>query len=61
MTINEANELTRFKRGWSDATRTVYFWGRIIDGAKFEELTREAHPAPGIYPAYRSGEFSDEP
>jgi hypothetical protein len=52
--------LTRFKRGWSTASRTVYFCGRIFDRQKYAEATQ----AKGVvaadtryFPAYRQGEF----
>jgi len=50
--------LTRFKRGWSTGTRTVYLCGRILDRPAYAELARQ-RPAPcsGYFPVYRSGEF----
>ena len=51
--------LSRFKRGWSTDTRTVYFCGRIFNHARYEEILK----ASGLgftkyFPAYRQGEFS---
>lgn len=56
---NNADGLSRFKRGWSTGTATVYFGGRIFDQAKYEEISA----AKGIFdsdyfPAYRKGEFN---
>lgn len=51
--------LTRFKRGWSTTTRTVYFCGRIFDNARYETMVRAREIAPTAYfPAYRQGEFA---
>jgi Acetyltransferase (GNAT) domain len=50
--------LSRFKRGWSSGTRTVYFCGRIFNHVRYEEIVK----ATGLgitkyFPAYRRGEF----
>ncbi len=50
--------LSRFKRGWSNGTRTAYFCGRIFDQTRYTEIVQ----AKGIsddnyFPAYRKGEF----
>ena len=37
---NSKDGLTRFKRGWSNGTRTAYFCGRIFDRAKYLKVTR---------------------
>jgi hypothetical protein len=49
--------LTRFKRGWANASRTAYFCGRIVAPAIYHRLS-EAVPATGYFPAYRAGEFA---
>lgn len=51
--------LSRFKRGWSNATRTVYFCGRVIDRRRYDELTSLRNAGETSYfPAYRAGEFA---
>jgi hypothetical protein len=50
--------LSRFKRGWSTGTRTVYFCGRIFNHVRYAEIVRAS--GLGItkyFPAYRRGEF----
>jgi hypothetical protein len=55
---NEADGLTRFKRGWATGTRPAYFCGRIFDRFKYEEAMNARHIAPSDYfPGYRKGEF----
>ena len=50
--------LSRFKRGWSTDTRTVYFCGRIFNEVAYSEIVRMKRPAPTRYfPEYRAGEF----
>lgn len=50
--------LTRFKRGWSTGTRTVYFCGRVFDRDRYGEILRAKGCSPnGYFPAYRQGEF----
>lgn len=50
--------LSRFKRGWSTGTRTVYFCGRVFDHAKYSEIIKERGIfATDYFPAYRNGEF----
>jgi hypothetical protein len=51
--------MSHFKRGWSTATRTTYFCGRIYDRGRYLELAE----AKGIsntdyFPAYRKDEFA---
>lgn len=51
--------LSRFKAGWSNASRTAYFCGRIFDRAKYTELSKARRvEADGYFPAYRRGEFN---
>ena len=51
--------LTRFKRGWTDATRPVFFCGRILDEDKYAALCAARGQGPTEYfPAYREGEFA---
>jgi hypothetical protein len=50
--------LTRFKRGWTNATRIAYLCGRIFDHPNYRRIaeakgTGETH----YFPAYRKGEF----
>ena len=59
--LNTAAEdgLSRFKRGWSNAVRTSYFCGRVLDRQRYDELTRQRCPESTTYfPAYRSGELT---
>lgn len=50
--------LTRFKLGWSTATRTAYFCGRIFDEEKYLEIVKANNVAKANYfPVYRKGEF----
>jgi hypothetical protein len=50
--------LSRFKRGWSNATRQVYFCGRVLNRTRYDELTaNRGVGATNYFPAYRSGEF----
>ena len=50
--------LSRFKRGWSTGTRTVYFCGRIFNQARYTEIVKASGLASTTYfPAYRRGEF----
>lgn len=50
--------LAQFKRGWSTATRTNYFCGRILDPAAYAKLTHDKKAeAVSFFPAYRKGEF----
>jgi len=51
--------LSRFKRGWSTATRTAYLCGRIFDRKTYCDLTQTAGvEAQDYFPAYRKGEFN---
>ncbi|MGH9320207.1 MAG: GNAT family N-acetyltransferase [Vicinamibacteria bacterium] len=51
--------LSRFKRGWSTGTRTVYFCGRIVQREVYREVTSLAGVSSpqDYFPAYRTGEF----
>ncbi len=50
--------LTRFKRGWSNASRSAWFCGRVFDRGAYDHLTAERAPAgTTFFPAYRAGEF----
>ena len=53
-----ADGLTRFKRGWSTHTRTVYLCGRIFDPQRYAEIVKaKGIEATDYFPAYRKGEF----
>jgi hypothetical protein len=55
---NGKDGLTRFKRGWSNGTRTVYLCGRIIQPQTYAELaTTKAVSGSDYFPVYRHGEF----
>lgn len=57
-TGNENDGLSRFKRGWSTGTRTVYFCGRILNHEKYQKFVQARRAPPTEYfPAYRLGEF----
>jgi len=50
--------LDRFKRGWSHATRMVYFCGKIFDCERYAVICQGCRSRETTYfPAYRSGEF----
>lgn len=50
--------LTRYKRGWSTGSRTVYFCGRIFDRVTYDQLIQTSGTQDTDYfPAYRAGEF----
>lgn len=51
--------LSLYKRGWTNATRTAYFCGRIFDHDRYAELVEARGVEPTSYfPAYRKGEFA---
>lgn len=55
---DEADGLTRFKRGWATGVKEVYFCGRIFDRARYAAAaTSRGLVATDHFPAYRSGEF----
>jgi hypothetical protein len=50
--------LSRFKRGWSTETRTVYLCGRIFNRSRYQEIVKAKRIGiTGYFPAYRRGEF----
>ena len=50
--------LARFKRGWSNERRMVYFCGRVFDQQKYESICQQNQIAKvNYFPAYRAGEF----
>lgn len=50
--------LTRFKSGWSNACRTAYFCGKIIDRKKYQDLSQRAPiVSPEFFPLYRFAEW----
>ena len=56
---NDGNDgLNQFKRGWSTATPTSYFCGRIFNRERYDEMQRCCGiGATDYFPAYRQGEF----
>jgi len=58
--VGQADEgLSRFKRGWANQQRPVYFCGRIFNADAYERLVRSRGIGQSDYfPAYREGEFS---
>lgn len=49
--------LTRFKRGWSNATRTTFLCGKIFNRAEYQRLLENKDlRASNYFPAYRTGE-----
>ena len=55
---NSGDGLTKFKRGWSNSTRPVYFCGRILNAEHYEEISRMKElNKTDYFPAYRQGEF----
>ena len=50
--------LARFKRGWSNATRTTFLCGKIFNAAEYQRLSEDkGATTEGYFPAYRKGEF----
>ena len=50
--------LTQFKRGWSNATRPVFFCSTIYDQPAYDKLClRSGKTNASSFPAYRAGEF----
>jgi len=55
---NGKDGLSRFKKGWSNGTRTAYFCGRIFNKKKYLEIVKSKGSGNTDYfPAYRMGEF----
>jgi hypothetical protein len=50
-----ADGLARFKAGWASGTRTAFLGGRILNEARYAELTATRGASPAYFPAYRSG------
>jgi hypothetical protein len=50
-----ADGLTRFKRGWSNGTRTVYFCGRVLNKAQYVKLASQKIGRSDFFPTYRNG------
>jgi hypothetical protein len=49
--------LTRFKRGWSDTTRTAWLCSRVLDRRTYDELaSSRSVTATSWFPAYRADE-----
>jgi hypothetical protein len=58
VSTDASDGLTRFKRGWANGTRPVWFCGRVFDREAYERLSAERAPGGTMYfPAYRAGEF----
>jgi hypothetical protein len=52
--------LSRFKAGWANGTKTVYFCGRIFDQERYSKITQsKGIVGDDYFPAYRSSEFLD--
>lgn len=57
-TAESDDGLSRFKRGWSNASRATWFCGRILDHDRYLRLTHDHKPSDSKYfPVYREGEF----
>ncbi len=50
---NPSDGLARFKRGWSNATRTAWFCGRILNKKAYAHLLQQRNDGGGFFPAYR--------
>lgn len=58
VSTDASDGLTRFKRGWANASRPVWFCGRVFDRQAYDRLSAAHAPAGTAYfPAYRAGEF----
>jgi hypothetical protein len=55
-TFAASEGLSRFKQGWSSETRPAYLCGRILDRARYAELTARSGNRDGsaYFPAYRA-------
>ncbi len=57
-TADHSDGLTVFKQGWAQTTRPAYFCGRILDEAKYRQITHAKNLEHSRwFPAYRDGEF----
>ena len=56
-TVDADDGLTRFKRGWSNATRTAHLCGRILQPDTYEELSADGGAPSDWFPAYRRGQI----
>lgn len=55
---NGKNGLAKFKAGWSNESRTVYFCGRIFENQKYTTICQQKNIGiTDYFPAYRKGEF----
>ncbi len=58
LVINPDDGLSRYKSGWSSETQPVYFCGKIINPARYEELSMaKGRVGSNYFPAYRTGEM----
>jgi hypothetical protein len=54
----QVDGLAQFKQGWSNAVRSVWFCGRILNRAAYEALCRSCGTGTTeFFPAYRANEF----
>jgi hypothetical protein len=57
--ISASDGLTQFKRGWANASRPVYFCGKVLDCPRYVALCQEnASVSMPYFPAYRQNEFA---
>jgi len=55
---NPNDGLTRFKKGWANAARPVYFCGAVMDRKQYNMLCRTRQKeSENYFPGYRAGEF----
>jgi len=55
---NGSDGLSRFKKGWSNETRTAYFCGKVFNAPVYHSLHRRDAGQVNYFPAYRVGEFA---
>jgi hypothetical protein len=57
--VNKSTDgLSKFKKGWSTGTRSVYLCGCILNYDRYEEILRDKRiTSTDYFPAYRKGEF----
>jgi hypothetical protein len=59
MTENTEDGLSKFKKGWSNDRRMVYFCGRVFDRQKYDSVCQRSQVVKADYfPTYRVGEFN---